>query len=71
VQVNQPLILFFDTNDANSFSDYYHIRCFERIADFSQADYLDRVTVVDHPNRHLTKGGYYPCDAGAQRIVLE
>ncbi|KAF8859944.1 hypothetical protein BDZ45DRAFT_688807 [Acephala macrosclerotiorum] len=59
-------------------SDYYHVHCFEKIADFSQAEYLDRVQPL---TRNVTKlrnlkgtsilDGNYLLDAGAERLCLE
>ncbi|PVH67545.1 hypothetical protein DL98DRAFT_523281 [Cadophora sp. DSE1049] len=62
----------------NRSSDYYHVHCFEKIADFSQADFLDRVQPL---TRNLTRlrnlesssflDGNYLLDAGAERLSLE
>ncbi|GKZ16648.1 hypothetical protein AbraIFM66951_000116 [Aspergillus brasiliensis] len=58
--------------------DYYHIHCFEKIADFSQADFLDRIQPV---TRHTWKlrglkgssvlDGNYFVSGGVERLVLE
>jgi hypothetical protein len=60
-------------------TDYYHIHCFEKIADFSQADFLDRVSpltrnFIQLRNLQSAAGvldGNYLVDAGAERLVLE
>lgn len=64
---------------AHSFPpDFYHIHCFEKIADFSQADFLDRVQPLTRNSmqfRHLKSSsildGNYLVDAGAERLTLE
>lgn len=59
-------------------ADFYHIECFEKIADFSQSDFNKRVLPVTR--RHFSvrglKGnqildGNYLCDGGAERLILE
>jgi len=56
----------------------YHVRCFEDLADFSQAAYLDRITPVTRSTVAMrgVKGtsvadGNYLLDGGAERLVLE
>lgn len=56
--------------------DYYHIRCFEEIADFSESAFLDRVYPVTRNtyNLRVLKGtgildGKYLLDAGAESLV--
>jgi hypothetical protein len=59
-------------------ADFYHVHCFEKIADFSQADFLDRIQPL---TRNLTQlrdlksssvlDGNYLVDAGAERLVIE
>ncbi|KFZ07678.1 hypothetical protein V502_09824 [Pseudogymnoascus sp. VKM F-4520 (FW-2644)] len=61
----------------NQSSDYYHVGCFEKIADFSQADFLDRVQPLNRnmwPFRNLKSSsmldGNYLLDAGAERLTI-
>ncbi|KUJ18896.1 uncharacterized protein LY89DRAFT_696307 [Mollisia scopiformis] len=58
--------------------DYYHIHCFEKTADFSQASFLDRVMPLTRNVTRLKnlKGssildGHYLLDAGAERLGLQ
>lgn len=60
------------------FTDFYHVRCFEKLVDFSQAAYLDRITPITRNTATLRnlKGttiadGNYLLDGGAERLVLE
>ncbi|KAL0943834.1 uncharacterized protein CTRU02_201721 [Colletotrichum truncatum] len=59
-------------------ADFYHIRCFEMIADFSQVDYLKRVHAVTRSNFKVRglKGnsilsGNYLVEGGIERLVLQ
>jgi hypothetical protein len=58
--------------------DFYHVRCFEDLVDFSQAAYIDRILPVTRYNARMRglKGtsvadGNYLLDGGAERLVLE
>jgi hypothetical protein len=58
--------------------DYYHISCFETIADFSQLAFVDRVQPVTRDTwqvRNLKAtsilDGNFLMDAGAERLLLE
>ncbi|KAF2442632.1 hypothetical protein P171DRAFT_474049 [Karstenula rhodostoma CBS 690.94] len=59
--------------------DYYHVRCFEELADFSQEDYLDRLRPVIQSTAVSPRGlianslahRRICLDAGAMRLVLE
>jgi hypothetical protein len=58
--------------------DFYHVRCFEDLVDFSQAAYIDRILPVTRHNARMRglKGtsvadGNYLLDGGAERLVLE
>lgn len=59
--------------------DYYHIRCFEELADFSQEDYLDRLRPVIQSTAVSPRGlaenslthRRICLDAGTIRLVLE
>ncbi|OBT83815.1 hypothetical protein VE02_05512 [Pseudogymnoascus sp. 03VT05] len=57
--------------------DFYHVGCFEKIADFSQADFVDRVQPVTRNTwsfRNLNSSsvldGNYLLDAGAERLTI-
>ncbi|KKK15096.1 hypothetical protein AOCH_005601 [Aspergillus ochraceoroseus] len=59
-------------------SDFYHIRCFEKIADFSQADFLDRVQPLTRNTWELrglkassVRDGSYIVPGGVERLILE
>ncbi|KAK6810757.1 hypothetical protein RU639_013521 [Aspergillus parasiticus] len=60
-------------------TDYYHIYCFEKIADFSQADFLDRIQPLTRNTwklRGLKAGnvvlsGIYLVPGGVERLVLQ
>ncbi|BCR88962.1 uncharacterized protein ACHE_50160A [Aspergillus chevalieri] len=61
-----------------SSADFYHIQCFEKIADFSQADFLDRIQPLTRHNwklRGLKAGsildGNYLVPGGVERLVAE
>lgn len=62
-----------------TFSLYlYHIKYFEKVADFSQSDSNKRLLPVKRTNFNLrgltgsqTFNGKYLCDGGAERLVLE
>jgi hypothetical protein len=65
-------------SEFTAFTDFYHVRCFEKLVDFSQAAYLDRITPVTRNTARLRglKGttiadGNYLLDGGAERLVLE
>ncbi|KFZ16086.1 hypothetical protein V501_02401 [Pseudogymnoascus sp. VKM F-4519 (FW-2642)] len=58
-------------------SDFYHVVCFEKIADFSQADFVDQVEPVTRNTwsfRNLNSSsvldGNYLLDAGAERLTI-
>lgn len=58
--------------------DFYHVACFEKIADLSQADFLDRILPMTRAFFHLRNlkanniaDGDYLCDEGAERLILE
>ncbi|MCJ1475630.1 hypothetical protein MMC13_004293 [Lambiella insularis] len=59
-------------------ADFYHVVCFERIADLSDSDLLDRVQPVTR-NTYVLRGlekknllnGNYLLDGGAERLVME
>lgn len=58
--------------------DFYHIRCFEKIADFSKAEFLDRIQPLTRSTwnfRGLKTGsvldGNYLVPGGVERLVLE
>jgi hypothetical protein len=58
--------------------DYYHVACFEDLADFSQASYLDLVVPLTRKTAGMRgiKGtsvadGNYLLDGGAERLILE
>ncbi|OCK84359.1 hypothetical protein K432DRAFT_320527 [Lepidopterella palustris CBS 459.81] len=58
--------------------DFYHVRCFEDLVDFSQGAYLDRIVPVTRYNARMRglKGrsisyGNYLLDGGAERLILE
>lgn len=58
-----------------SASEYYHVRCFERIADLTDSSYLARIQPVTRANfldrgLSLTNADNYIVDAGAERLVL-
>jgi hypothetical protein len=65
--------------NANTSLDLYHVECFERIADLSKADFLDRiispVTRVTWKSRNLKAtsvlDGNYLCDGGVEGLVLD
>ncbi|OBT78509.1 hypothetical protein VF21_00983 [Pseudogymnoascus sp. 05NY08] len=57
--------------------DYYHVGCFEKIADFSQEDFVDRVQPVTRNtwqfrnlNASSVLDGNYLLDAGAERLTI-
>lgn len=58
--------------------DFYHVRCFEDLVDFSQPLYLDRITPVTR-NTAGVRGlkaasivdGNFFLDGGAERLILE
>ncbi|KAA8651081.1 hypothetical protein EYZ11_010183 [Aspergillus tanneri] len=59
-------------------SDYYHIHCFEKIANFSEADFLDRIQPLTRSTwkfRSLKADrvlrGNYLVPGGVERLVLE
>jgi hypothetical protein len=59
-------------------SDFYHVACFEKIADLSKADFLDRISPATRSTCHIRnlKGasipdGNYLCEGGVERLVLE
>lgn len=57
------------------YPEYYHVRCFEKIADFTDYAYLARVSLVTRSTfleRGLTlsNASNYIVDAGAERLVL-
>ncbi|KAH7129131.1 hypothetical protein EDB81DRAFT_808769 [Dactylonectria macrodidyma] len=59
-------------------ADFYHLRCFEMIADFSQISYLKRVNPVTRSTFNLRgikassmMDGNYLLDGGAERLVLQ
>lgn len=37
----------------SSLTDFYHVDCFEKIADFSQANFLDRLQPLSRNNQNL------------------
>jgi hypothetical protein len=58
--------------------DFYHVRCFEDLVDFSQAEYLDRIQPVTRSSANMRglKGssiadGNYLVDGGAEKLILE
>ena len=59
-------------------ADFYHVRCFEKIADFSQAPFAILVTPVTRHNWKAcgiedtsVRQGHYILDGGAERLVIE
>lgn len=59
-------------------ADFYHISCFEKIADFSQAAFLGRINPVTRGTFSLrgVRGtsvldGNYLVDGGAERLILQ
>ncbi|KAF1980359.1 hypothetical protein BU23DRAFT_625635 [Bimuria novae-zelandiae CBS 107.79] len=58
---------------------FYHVRCFEDLVDFSDANYLDRIKPVTPENAVKMRGikatsvvnCNYVLDAGAERLVLQ
>lgn len=59
-------------------ADLYHVRCFEKLVDFSQSNYLGRINPVTRNTVRLrgVKGtsvldGNYLVDGGAERLILE
>ncbi|OJJ07451.1 hypothetical protein ASPVEDRAFT_46756 [Aspergillus versicolor CBS 583.65] len=61
-----------------SSSDYYHIPCFERLADFTQSCYLDRIVPLTRNTFKLrglkissVSDGSYLLTGGAERLILE
>ncbi|KAL1869747.1 hypothetical protein Plec18167_007671 [Paecilomyces lecythidis] len=61
-----------------SSANFYHIRCFEELADFTQADFLDRIQPLTRQTwklRGLKAGsvldGNYLVPGGVERLVLE
>ncbi|KAL5041864.1 hypothetical protein BDW71DRAFT_211699 [Aspergillus fruticulosus] len=61
-----------------SSSDYYHIPCFERLADFSESIYLDRLVPLTRNTFRLrglkfssVSDGTYLLPGGAERLILE
>lgn len=58
--------------------DYYHIPCFERLADFTQSCYLDRIVPLTRNTFKLrglkpssVSDGSYLLPGGAERLILE
>ncbi|KAL4736878.1 hypothetical protein BDV11DRAFT_192880 [Aspergillus similis] len=61
-----------------SSSDYYHISCFERLADFSESVYLNRLVPLTRNTFRLrglklssVSDGSYLLPGGAERLILE
>ncbi|CBF80476.1 uncharacterized protein ANIA_08407 [Aspergillus nidulans FGSC A4] len=61
-----------------SSSDYYHIPCFERIADFNESAYLNRLVPLTRNTFRLrglklssVSDGSYLLSGGAERLILE
>ncbi|KAL4972290.1 hypothetical protein BDW66DRAFT_7972 [Aspergillus desertorum] len=61
-----------------SSSDYYHISCFERLADFSESSYLNRLVPLTRNTFRLrglkpssVTDGSYLLSGGAERLILE
>ncbi|KAL4745435.1 hypothetical protein BDW72DRAFT_58781 [Aspergillus terricola var. indicus] len=61
-----------------SSSDYYHIFCFERLADFSESAYLNRLVPLTRNTFRLrglklssVSDGSYLLSGGAERLILE
>ncbi|KAL6236507.1 hypothetical protein BDW75DRAFT_206568 [Aspergillus navahoensis] len=61
-----------------SSSDYYHIPCFERLADFSESTYLNRLVPLTRNTFRLrglkpssVSDGSYLLPGGAERLILE
>lgn len=59
-------------------TDFYHVECFEKIADFSQADFLDRIQPLTRTTWKLrglkassVLNGNYLVPGGVERLVLE
>ena len=57
---------------------FYHVECFEKLADFSQSDYLNRIVPMDRSTAKLRESksggilsGHYLVDGGAERLILE
>ncbi|KAK5046650.1 hypothetical protein LTR84_007411 [Exophiala bonariae] len=60
-----------------SFADLYHVKCFEKIADLSRVEFLDRLQILTRSNyrfRGLSAknviSGNYLLDGGAERLLL-
>ena len=58
--------------------DFYHVRCFEDLADFSQAMYLDRIQPLTRNTagmrqlkRSSVADGNYLLDGGSERLVMK
>ncbi|KAL4812434.1 hypothetical protein BDW67DRAFT_170060 [Aspergillus spinulosporus] len=61
-----------------SSSDYYHIPCFERLADFNESAYLNRLVPLTRNTFRLrglklssVSDGSYLLSGGAERLILE
>lgn len=66
------------TSEQYLFLDFYHIACFEKIADLSKADFLDRISPVTRSTYDIRniKGssildGSYLCAGAVERLVLQ
>jgi hypothetical protein len=60
------------------FLDFYHVICFEKIADLSQADFLGRLQPITRATYPLLNvptlsvlDGHSLLDGGAERLILE
>ncbi|KAL3472604.1 hypothetical protein BJX99DRAFT_272841 [Aspergillus californicus] len=65
-------------SQSRSSADFYHIHCFEKLVDFNQADYLDRIQPVTRQtwklrglNATSVLDGNYLVPGAVERLVLE
>ncbi|VUC24099.1 unnamed protein product [Clonostachys rosea] len=63
---------------SQSRADFYHVECFEKLADLTREKYLNRLKPLSRNNliernakRSSLMNGYYLLDAGAERLVTQ
>ncbi|CAI6092575.1 unnamed protein product [Clonostachys chloroleuca] len=59
-------------------ADFYHVECFEKLADLTNEKYLDRLKPLSrnnfaqrNANQSTMMSGFYLLDAGAERLILQ
>ncbi|CAH0025066.1 unnamed protein product [Clonostachys rhizophaga] len=59
-------------------ADFYHVECFEKLADLTKEKYLDRLKPLSrnnfaqrNANKSTMMSGFYLLDAGAERLILQ